>query len=51
MVDRHELMLGNTFVAQKNMQPPKKEIPPQVDMLTLSYVLVIIRTKSCLIFV
>ncbi|KAH6835831.1 tocopherol cyclase [Perilla frutescens var. hirtella] len=27
--DRDELMLGNTFVLQKNMQPPKKEIPPQ----------------------
>ncbi|KAL3650815.1 Tocopherol cyclase, chloroplastic [Castilleja foliolosa] len=27
--DKNELMLGNTFVAQKNMQPPKKEIPPQ----------------------
>ncbi|KAL3655661.1 Tocopherol cyclase, chloroplastic [Castilleja foliolosa] len=27
--DRDELMLGNTFVAQNNMRPPKKEIPPQ----------------------
>ncbi|XP_051151573.1 tocopherol cyclase, chloroplastic [Andrographis paniculata] len=27
--DRHELMLGSTFVAQKNMQPPKKEVHPQ----------------------
>ncbi|KAL8522047.1 hypothetical protein ACS0TY_012264 [Phlomoides rotata] len=27
--NRDELMLGNTFTLQKNMQPPKKEIPPQ----------------------
>ncbi|KAK4419970.1 putative tocopherol cyclase, chloroplastic [Sesamum alatum] len=27
--NRDELMLGNTFVAQEKMQPPKKEIPPQ----------------------
>ncbi|XP_057799551.1 probable tocopherol cyclase, chloroplastic [Salvia miltiorrhiza] len=27
--DRHELMLGSTFALQKNMQPPKREIPPQ----------------------
>ncbi|CDP16181.1 unnamed protein product [Coffea canephora] len=26
---RHELMLGNTFSAKKNMQPPSKEVPPQ----------------------
>ncbi|KAJ9168310.1 hypothetical protein P3X46_019853 [Hevea brasiliensis] len=26
---RHELMLGNTFVAEKGMQPPSKEVPPQ----------------------
>ncbi|KAJ4830766.1 Tocopherol cyclase, chloroplastic [Turnera subulata] len=27
--NRHELMLGNTFVAEKNMRPPTKEVPPQ----------------------
>ncbi|KAL0394072.1 UNVERIFIED_CONTAM: Tocopherol cyclase, chloroplastic [Sesamum latifolium] len=27
--NRDELMLGNTFVAQEKMKPPKKEIPPQ----------------------
>ncbi|KAG6409599.1 hypothetical protein SASPL_127639 [Salvia splendens] len=27
--DRDELMLGSTFVPQKNMKPPKREIPPQ----------------------
>ncbi|CAK7353276.1 unnamed protein product [Dovyalis caffra] len=26
---RHELMLGNTFVVQKDKQPPTKEVPPQ----------------------
>ncbi|CAK7353270.1 unnamed protein product [Dovyalis caffra] len=26
---RHELILGNTFVAEKNMRPPTKEVPPQ----------------------
>ncbi|XP_057959415.1 tocopherol cyclase, chloroplastic [Malania oleifera] len=26
---RHELMLGNTFMSQKNSQPPNKEVPPQ----------------------
>ena len=25
-------MLGNTFVAEKGMQPPTKEVPPEVDM-------------------
>lgn len=32
LVARHELMLGNTFVAQENMRPPKKEIPPEVSI-------------------
>lgn len=27
---RHELALGNTFVAQKDLQPPNKEVPPEV---------------------
>ncbi|XP_020536393.1 tocopherol cyclase, chloroplastic isoform X2 [Jatropha curcas] len=27
--NRHELVLGNTFVAEKGMQPPTKEVPPQ----------------------
>ncbi|XP_050212527.1 tocopherol cyclase, chloroplastic [Mercurialis annua] len=27
--NRHELMLGNTFVAEKGMQPPTTEVPPQ----------------------
>lgn len=31
-IGRHELVLGNTFVAEKGMQPPTKEVPPQVDM-------------------
>ncbi|KAH7574246.1 hypothetical protein JRO89_XS03G0270500 [Xanthoceras sorbifolium] len=26
---RHELMLGNTFIAEKDSRPPKKEVPPQ----------------------
>ncbi|KAJ8773634.1 hypothetical protein K2173_005880 [Erythroxylum novogranatense] len=26
---RHELILGNTFVAQKGMQPPNKEVTPK----------------------
>ncbi|CAI0408487.1 unnamed protein product [Linum tenue] len=26
---RHELILGNTFAAQKDMRPPTKEVPPQ----------------------
>ncbi|KAJ6435061.1 hypothetical protein OIU84_000321 [Salix udensis] len=26
---RHELVLGNTFVAERNMRPPTKEVPPQ----------------------
>ncbi|GLT48215.1 hypothetical protein SLA2020_218540 [Shorea laevis] len=26
---RHELALGNTFIAKKGMQPPSKEVPPQ----------------------
>ncbi|KAJ6732475.1 hypothetical protein OIU79_003556 [Salix purpurea] len=26
---RHELALGNTFVAERNMRPPTKEVPPQ----------------------
>ncbi|KAL6980106.1 putative tocopherol cyclase, chloroplastic [Sarracenia purpurea var. burkii] len=26
---RHELMLGNSFIAQKDAQPPYKEIPPK----------------------
>ncbi|KAK8523374.1 hypothetical protein V6N13_113315 [Hibiscus sabdariffa] len=26
---RHELVLGNTFVANKASQPPRKEVPPQ----------------------
>lgn len=26
---RHELMLGNTFTAQKGQKPPNKEFPPQ----------------------
>ncbi|GLT85428.1 hypothetical protein SLE2022_036180 [Rubroshorea leprosula] len=26
---RHELALGNTFVAKKGMQPPRKVVPPQ----------------------
>ncbi|KAJ6915002.1 hypothetical protein NC651_017091 [Populus alba x Populus x berolinensis] len=36
---RHELMLGNTFAVQKDMQPPTKEVPPQVDMPSLNSVL------------
>ncbi|MED6133082.1 Tocopherol cyclase, chloroplastic [Stylosanthes scabra] len=27
--DRHELILGNTFVANPNSKPPNKEVPPQ----------------------
>ncbi|KAL1291155.1 hypothetical protein HN51_059703 [Arachis hypogaea] len=27
--DRHELILGNTFVAKNNSRPPNKELPPQ----------------------
>ncbi|KAI8568745.1 hypothetical protein RHMOL_Rhmol02G0224400 [Rhododendron molle] len=26
---RHELALGSTFVAQKDLQPPNKEVPPE----------------------
>ncbi|KAF9662229.1 hypothetical protein SADUNF_Sadunf18G0031500 [Salix dunnii] len=26
---RHELVLGNTFVAERNMRPPTTEVPPQ----------------------
>ncbi|KAF5456495.1 hypothetical protein F2P56_025972 [Juglans regia] len=26
---RHELVLGNTFVAEKELKPPNKEVPPQ----------------------
>ncbi|XP_044464354.1 tocopherol cyclase, chloroplastic isoform X3 [Mangifera indica] len=26
---RHELILGNTFVAEKDSRPPNKEVPPQ----------------------
>ncbi|XAR70867.1 tocopherol cyclase [Bertholletia excelsa] len=26
---RHELMLGNTFIAHKSMRPPNKEVPPE----------------------
>ncbi|KAE8056602.1 hypothetical protein FH972_013357 [Carpinus fangiana] len=26
---RHELMLGNTFIAEKELKPPNKEVPPQ----------------------
>ncbi|GKV44866.1 hypothetical protein SLEP1_g52007 [Rubroshorea leprosula] len=26
---RHELALGNTFIAKKGMQPPSKDVPPQ----------------------
>ncbi|PSS01197.1 Tocopherol cyclase [Actinidia chinensis var. chinensis] len=26
---RHELMLGNTFVTQKGLRPPNKEVPPE----------------------
>lgn len=28
---RHELMLGSTFVADTELKPPNKEVPPQVD--------------------
>lgn len=32
-------MLGNTFVAQKGKQPPKKEVAPQVGhFLSMFYV-------------
>jgi len=24
--------LGNTFVAERNMRPPTKEVPPQVEI-------------------
>lgn len=30
MLGRHELILGNTFVAEKDSRPPNKEVPPQV---------------------
>ncbi|KAG6770621.1 hypothetical protein POTOM_026308 [Populus tomentosa] len=43
---RHELMLGNTFVVQKDMQPPTKEVPPQVDMPSLNSVLFIINLDT-----
>ncbi|KAE8056601.1 hypothetical protein FH972_013356 [Carpinus fangiana] len=26
---RHELILGNTFIAEKELKPPNKEVPPQ----------------------
>lgn len=28
-------MLGNTFVAEKQLKPPNKEVPPKVKMLSL----------------
>lgn len=31
-IGRHELILGNTFVAKKELKPPYKEVPPQVDL-------------------
>ncbi|KAF2304450.1 hypothetical protein GH714_031585 [Hevea brasiliensis] len=37
---RHELMLGNTFVAEKGMQPPSKEVPPQNFLSDVQIVLV-----------
>ena len=33
-IGRHELMLGNTFIVQKGMQPPNKEVPPKVALLS-----------------
>uniref|UniRef100_A0A0A9C7D9 Uncharacterized protein n=1 Tax=Arundo donax TaxID=35708 RepID=A0A0A9C7D9_ARUDO len=30
---RHELMLGNTFIPNKDSTPPDGEVPPQVDAL------------------
>ncbi|AQK69858.1 putative tocopherol cyclase, chloroplastic [Zea mays] len=32
---RHELMLGNTFISNKESTPPQGEVPPQVDVLWL----------------
>lgn len=29
---RHELALGNTFIAEKGSKPPNKEVPPEVDI-------------------
>nr|GMD46005.1 probable tocopherol cyclase, chloroplastic [Ipomoea batatas] len=29
--ERHELSLGNTFIAQTGARPPNKEVPPQVQ--------------------
>ena len=39
-------MLGNTFVVQKDMQPPTKEVPPQVDMPSLNSVVFIINLDT-----
>lgn len=38
VLGRHELMLGNTFVARDNSKSPNKETPPQVDMFLLNFV-------------
>lgn len=37
VLGRHELMLGNTFVARDNLKSPKKETPPQVYMILMIF--------------
>lgn len=34
-IGRHELVLGNTFIAEKGSKPPNKEVPPQVDISSI----------------
>ncbi|KAK7858113.1 tocopherol cyclase [Quercus suber] len=35
---RHELILGNTFIAEKELKPPNKEVPPQLFIDRSNYV-------------
>lgn len=40
-IGRHELVLGNTFVAKPNSKPPNKEVPPQVCILTVELLIAV----------
>lgn len=39
VLGRHELMLGNTFVARDYLKSPNKETPPQVNMILMIFLL------------
>ena len=38
-IGRDELMLGNTFIPEKDSSPPNCEVPPQVILVLKVYLL------------